>query len=142
MPSHFADRKFINKLGLAIHRTKGAVNHDLEQFGVNTTLGLAIYPDGKGGYDFGESPNSLPNEGVPQGIKGVAGTGKEAITGASALVIAQPEFVRNGYILNNTQRWQNLSVDSSAPVVVTSVRADIFVFNGNNDPVTYTFPRN
>jgi len=134
LPEIFYNKKFRFQLNLGLGRSIRAVESD-----PSGTYGLAIKPDGEGGFNFGEYPNNSPSTNTVRGLEdGVFfATGLQPIVGASALAISLPPWVRNNTILARTGDFQELSISVNAPVVVTSVSANTFVFVGNRDPIPY-----
>ena len=138
----FENKKLLFKAGVALGQSKrdvGAPDNG------NVTLGLAIFPDGKGGFIYDEYPNNRPNSHAALGDRVIPGTGRgiEGIEGAAALTISLPKFRRDNAILTQTERFQAISVKIDAPVFVGSPGAiNTYLFFGNNDPVQFDFRRN
>jgi len=110
----------------------------------NRTLGLAIFPDGEGGFNNGEYPNDIPNSWAARGrmVPQSSGRSSGPIEGAAALAIAVPLSWRDFTVLEAQSQFQDVSDFVGAPVIVSGLRAGQFFFNGYDNPVQFKFPRN
>ncbi|MCY7297335.1 hypothetical protein, partial [Alteromonas sp. a30] len=106
------------------------------------SVGLSVKLDENGDFSTGEFPNNIPNKnitlGVEEGGRGALGDLRE-IKDAKAAVIGVSRFSRNHTVLADAKKYQSLSTKLNAPVFVGGVKTNIFIFEGNREPVKYDY---
>jgi hypothetical protein len=127
----FADKKFFRVFETAIRDSV----RDAAVFA--QARGVAIYPDGHGGYNRGRYPGSVPNTSVLMGERPRDAFGSEPIEGEVAVVIGRPKYETNEVILMQEVAFKDLSTKLGSPVIVKSQKSDIWIFSGNNAPIQF-----